>query len=1693
MKMQKRVLAVLLVLVLIVIALPLPILNVKGVDSIVDLNELAPYKNRTAEEVALKYFEAKNDEYYNSTFSKDYYEVLPSSTAPYTGGELKEEVHQAMTDMTNFYRWLAGVNEYENVSSHSEGLQAGALIQNLYYQAEGKLTHHLDTDWTKPADMDQSFWDLGTKVNHNIIAYNYTPQGAIEGWFNEGYSIENQAFDTIGHRKALLSYTSTGANFGYAGDMVYGAITAQGTTYLPCIAYPAPGAYPSNNIDPDVTAWSVELNLNKLSYDSLNDVIIRVTNLNTKASYECRESNGKLMKSDTKGQLMFVQPTVSSDTYEDSYKVEILGLKDKNGYTNIIEYEIDFFDLNEFASSTVSHVSSDWLNVYTGKTNSSNNPSFTSLESILPSQVTIVTNTNRKEKINVEWSYNEETNEFLIKPGSYTLPNLINDDNLVLQNFAIKCEDIILTDNNYTDTSYSVNEGEITNIEIKPYLSDVDIFCWYKLLDDGTISLVNQSSKVLTIENTGLADAGQYFAMYKYSYSQDVYVTPLKTLEVLPAKTLANIEITSPNKTQYFVGQGLILDGLNVKAIYNDNSSENIDLSQVQINGFDASTPGNKIVTVTYQDKTAAFEVEIIEKEVTNIKVTQPTNIQYIEGQEIDLTGGKIIAVYNDGSSEIIDLISGEIEITGYDKFKIGSQKITVTYKNVSNSFTVNVKAKQIIDISMSNLPIETQYVKGQDIELNGGKILVRYNNGSSEEIDLTNPQVSISGYNKNKIGNQSITIRYGGKRTSFMIEVVEKVVTSISVTAPTKVQYVEGQSMDLTGATITATYNDGSVESGIVVTEDMISGYNNEIFGNQTITVTYQNQISIFNVNVRAKSIVGIEMLSNPAKLEYIEGQELDLTDAKIKVSYDNGLFEKVSVKLPMISGYENDKIGEQIITVAYGGFDTQFAVNVIEKVVTKLELAMLPNKLSYVVGQELNVEGALLKATYNDGEVRENIIVTNEMCSGFNSSNLGIKTVVVNYEEGLVQFNVNVEEKKLIGIEITPPSKSIYIEGQVIDLSGLQVKAIYNDDSEFLLDLNDVVIKGYNANEIGKQLITVEYKNLSEDFEIEVINKAAEKIEITSPLKVKYVKGQDLNLDGMEIIVTYNNGEIATLNVNDVEVSGYNANKVGKQLITVTYQGKSDTFEINVIDKIVASIYVTTPLKTEYIQGEKLDFTGATVIVNCNDNTSYPIGLSEDMISGFDTNKVGKQAVMVTFEGKTASFEVEVIAKEIIKTEITAPIKVEYIEGQELDLTGASILVTYNDNTTETVSITKNMVSGYDKNKVGKQIINVTYKNQAGTFEVNVIEKAIINVVMNSLPNKVNYIIDQIFDITGATLKVTYNSGETEIVPVTDEMFTAPVLTSIGNKMVNVTYNGFEISFNVVVRNKLLTAIEISQLPNKLEYLEGQELDVTGGKLQLTYDNGSKEIVALDSPMCKVDMDQVGDKVDVEVSYNELKTAYSIKIKAKTVILMKWIEEPEILKFKEGKSFIFSGKVELTFDNGVTDIVDVNSGNFVVQGYDKSKVGQQEVNIVYSGTNVAVKQKIEILPKISIGLAIQVLPIKTVYEIGSEFSIDGLVAVIMYDNDSTEVIPLESLIISKPDMNQLGKQIINISDGKYKTSFEIEIIKKEDIENKAEQNNKQEAVNTSDDISILSYSSTLLVMLFGVLVSLMKGKKFY
>ena len=75
---------------------------------------------------------------------------------------------------------------------------------------------------------------------------------------------------------------------------------------------------------------------------------------------------------------------------------------------------------------------------------------------------------------------------------------------------------------------------------------------------------------------------------------------------------LESITVVGPDKTKYATGEALSLEGLAVTANYNDGSSKPVAISDCKVTGFDSLKAGIKTVTVTYQDKSDTFEVEVI-------------------------------------------------------------------------------------------------------------------------------------------------------------------------------------------------------------------------------------------------------------------------------------------------------------------------------------------------------------------------------------------------------------------------------------------------------------------------------------------------------------------------------------------------------------------------------------------------------------------------------------------------------------------------------------------------------------------------------------------------------------------------------------------------------------------------------------------------------------------------------------------------------------------------------------------------------------------------------------------------------------------------------------------------------------------------------------------------------------------------
>jgi hypothetical protein len=182
----------------------------------------------------------------------------------------------------------------------------------------------------------------------------------------------------------------------------------------------------------------------------------------------------------------------------------------------------------------------------------------------------------------------------------------------------------------------------------------------------------------------------------------------------------------------------------------------------------------------------------------------------------------------------------------------------------------------------------------------------------------------------------------------------------------------------------------------------------------------------------------------------------------------------------------------------------------------------------------------------------------------------------------------------------------------------------------------------------------------------------------------------------------------------------------QAGKQTIKVSYEGITTTFDVDV--RSMTSIQIAQPpTKLDYIQGDSLDLTGLRVMGVWEGFPSEALRITMSDVTGFNANDVGVQHVTVTKNGRSAYFDVEVMARTSIVLD-KPPTKTDYKAGEPLGLTGILVYGNYTgaDPTkkkTELIPVDQLTTSGYEPNRVGRQQrVTITVKGQVANFFVNV-----------------------------------------------------------------------------------------------------------------------------------------------------------------------------------------------------------------------------------------------------------------------------------------------------------------------------------------------------------------------------------
>lgn len=392
------------------------------------------------------------------------------------------------------------------------------------------------------------------------------------------------------------------------------------------------------------------------------------------------------------------------------------------------------------------------------------------------------------------------------------------------------------------------------------------------------------------------------------------------------------------------------------------------------------------------------------------------------------------------------------------------------------------------------------------------------------------------------------------------------------------------------------------------------------------------------------------------------------------------------------------------------------------IVKGLERIEITQLPEKLTFLEGKdELSVIGGKITLYYDDNTSQMMDIIPS-MITGFDNTIVGSQTLTVIYNGKTATYNIEIISKELESIELIDNGlKKEYLEGKdQLNITNGTIRLHYNNGTYSDIALTAGMVSGFNNTVVGEQILTVTYSNFTDSYNIEIIAKTLESIEVTTlPNKTNYLVGKDsFSAEGGKVTLYYNNDTSDIIDLNSSMVSGFSNQTVGVKTLTVTYKGKTDTFNITVDEKTLTSISVTAkPNKLSYLEGESFSKTGLVVTAYYDNDTSAAV--SNYSISGYSTTP-GTKTITVTYNGKTDTFTVTVLAKSLSSIAVTTkPSKLTYTEGEAFDKSGMVVTAYYNNNTSGVV--TDYTVSGYTSTP-GTKTITVTYGGKNATFTVTV-----------------------------------------------------------------------------------------------------------------------------------------------------------------------------------------------------------------------------------------------------------------------------------------------------------------------------------------------------------------------------------
>jgi hypothetical protein len=470
--------------------------------------------------------------------------------------------------------------------------------------------------------------------------------------------------------------------------------------------------------------------------------------------------------------------------------------------------------------------------------------------------------------------------------------------------------------------------------------------------------------------------------------------------------------------------------------------------------------------------------------------------------------------------------------------------------------------------------------------------------------------------------------------------------------------------------------------------------------------------------------------------------------------------------------------------------------------------------------------------------------------------------------------------DTRELTKITVTHlPSKTAYHVNEAFNPAGLVVTADYLDGSSGVITKYE--LSRPNMINAGIKPITVTFQKKTTSFDITVVAFFSTAITVFhQPVKTIYSVGERFDPTGLVVTASYSNGASGV--IHDYTLSTPDMSIAGTKEITVTFEGKTASFNIQVAAAqgvTLNSIAVTqNPSKTVYYVNETFNSAGLVVTASYSDGLTGAItgySLSTPVMSS-----TGEKTITVTYDDdKTASFTITVTeAPGVTLTRITVtqqPSKITCYVNEAFDPAGLEVTAFYSDDSS--VVITDYTLSEPDMSGAGTKTIFVTFEGKTASFNIVVNVVTLSSITVSKIPAKTIYYVNDVFDPAELEVKAVYSNGSSTV--ITGYTLSTPDMSSAETKTITVTFQGKTASFNIVVNVVTLSSITVTTPPSKTAYHVNEAFDPAGLAVTAVYANGSSAAITTGYTLSTPDMSSAGTKT-ITVTYDGKTTGFNITV---------------------------------------------------------------------------------------------------------------------------------------------------------------------------------------------------------------------